>query len=189
MEGGTLVCPAFLFERLTRKLARNGARSGLIRFLQNAAGFRRGAKEITLQFKSAIDPDTLRAYDETHYRVLGDTPTTLRIGRANPGLAKLHRAFGVDCSAFVTAANPFSTLTSATANAVQQAALAEQLGRMDLRFIEGIGEHPSGTWPGEPSFLILGITLSDAKQLGMQHRQNAIVWCSSDTVPQLILLR
>jgi hypothetical protein len=142
-----------------------------------------------LQFNSAIDPDTLRAYEETHYRVLGDAPATLRIGHANPELAKLHRAFDVDCSAFVTAANPFSTLTRATDNAVRQAALAEQLGGMGLRFIEGIGEHPSGTWPGEPSFLVLGITLSDAKQLTMQYRQNAIVWCDSDTVPQLILLR
>jgi hypothetical protein len=175
-------------ERLTRKLARNTARSGLIRFLQNAAGFP-DAEEIALQFNSTIDPDTLRAYEETHYRVLGDAPTTLRIGHANPDLAKLHRAFGVDCSAFVTAANPFSALTSATANAVLQATLAEQLGRMGLRFIDGIGKHPSGAWPGEPSFLVLGITLSDAKQVGMQYRQNAIVWCSSDTVPQLILLR
>jgi len=146
-------------------------------------------KEIALQFNSAINPDTLRAYEETHYCVLGDAPTTLRIGHANPDLAKLHRAFGVDCSAFVTAANPFSTLTNATANATRQAALAEQLDRMGLRFIEGIGEHPTGTWPGEPSFLVLGITLSDAKQVGKQHGQNAIVWCGPDTVPQLILLR
>jgi Protein of unknown function (DUF3293) len=142
-----------------------------------------------LQFKSVIDPDTLRAYVETHYRVLGEAPTTLHIGHANPDLAKLHRAFGVDCSAFVTAANPFSTLTGATANAVRQAALAEELGLLNRRFIEGLGEHPSGTWPSEPSFLILGLTLSDAKQLGIKHRQNAIVWCGSDTVPQLIVLR
>jgi hypothetical protein len=142
-----------------------------------------------MQFNSVIDPETLRAYEETHYRVLGDTPTTLLMGHANFDLAKLHRAFGVDCSAFVTAVNPFSAVTSATSNAVRLAALAEQLGRMGLRFIEGIGVHPSGTWPGEPSFLVLGITLSDAKQLGEQHMQNAIVWCGSDAVPELIPLR
>ena len=142
-----------------------------------------------MQFKSAIDPTMLRAYEETHYRVLGDAPTTLHIGHANPHLAELHRAFGVDCSAFITAANPFSTLTAATTNAVRQAALAEQLDLMKLRFIEGLGEHPSGTWPAEPSFLVLGLTLSDAKQFGMRHGQNAIVWCGSDTVPQLIVLR
>ena len=142
-----------------------------------------------MQLKSAIDPDTLRAYTETHYRVLGDAPTTLHIGHANPDLAELHRVFGVDCSAFITAANPFSSLTAATANAVRQSALADQLGLMKLRFIEGIGEHPSGTWPAEPSFLVLGLILSDAKQLGTNHGQNAIIWCGSDTVPQLILLR
>ncbi len=142
-----------------------------------------------MQFNSTIDPDTLRAYEETHYRVLGNAPTTLRVGRANPDLAKLHRAFGVDCSAFVTAANPLSALTYATANTLRQAALAEQLRRMGLRFIEGTGEHPSGTWPGEPSFLVIGLILSDAKQLGVRHDQNAIVWCGADAVPQLILLR
>jgi hypothetical protein len=142
-----------------------------------------------LQPNSAIDPDTLRAYEETHYRVLGDTPATLRIGHANSDLTKLHRALGVDCSAFVTAANPLSTLTGAAANAARQAALADELARMGLRFLEGIGEHPLGTWAAEPSFLVLGLNLSDAKQLGTKHGQNAIVWCGRDAVPQLILLR
>jgi len=172
--------------------------SGLIRFPQNAAGFvSKGAssripcwrKEIDVQRNSAIDPDTLRAYEETHYRVLGDAPATLRIGIPNPALAELHRAFSVDCSAFVTAANPFSTLIDAEANALRQAALADELHREGLRFIEGIGEHPSGQWPGEPSFLILGLPLDTAKQLGARHEQNAIVWCGADSVPQLILLR
>jgi hypothetical protein len=142
-----------------------------------------------LKPNSAIDPDTLRAYEETHYRVLGETPATLRIGVPSPALAALHRACGVDCSAFVTAANPFSILTDADANAHRQAALADELRREGLRFIEGIGEHPSGQWPGEPSFLILGLPLDAAKQLGARHAQNAIVWCGANAVPQLILLR
>jgi len=142
-----------------------------------------------VQLNSAINPDTLRAYEETHYRVLGNAPATLRIGVPNRALAELHRACGVDCSAFVTAANPFSTLTDADANARRQAALADELLGEGLRFIEGMGEHPSGQWPGEPSFLILGLPLDAAKQLGARHAQNAIVWCGPNAVPQLILLR
>lgn len=142
-----------------------------------------------MQRNSAIDRDTLRAYEDTHYRVLGDTPATLRIGFPNPALAELHRAFSVDCSAFVTAANPFSTLIDAEANALRQAALADELRREGLRFIEGIGEHPLGQWLGEPSFLVLGLPLDAAKQLGARQGQNAIVWCGANTVPQLILLR
>jgi hypothetical protein len=142
-----------------------------------------------VHFNSAIDPDTIRAYEETHYRVLGDAPATLRIGIPAPALAELHRAFRVDCSAFVTAANPFSALIDAEANTLRQAAFEDELNREGLRFIEGIGEHPSGHWPGEPSFLVLGLPLDAAKQLGARHEQNAIVWCGADAVPQLILLR
>jgi hypothetical protein len=170
--------------------------SGLIRFLQNSVGQDDAPsqisccrKEIDMQFNSAIDPDTLRAYEETHYRVLGGAPATLRIGVPNAALAELHRAFSVDCSAFVTAANPFSTLIDAEANALRQTAFEDELHREGLRFIEGMGEHPSGQWPGEPSFLILGLPLDAAKQLGARHGQNAIVWCGADAVPQLILLR
>lgn len=138
---------------------------------------------------SAIDPDTLRAYEETHYRVFGDVPTTLRIGVANALLADLHQAFGVDCSAFITAANPFSVIGDEAVNALRQATLAEELSGRGLRFIEGMGVHPSGEWPGEPSFLIFGLPLVTAKQLGAQHGQNAIIWCGNNAVAQLILLR
>jgi hypothetical protein len=146
-------------------------------------------KETCLLINSAINPDTLRAYEETHYRVFGDVPTTLRIGVANPILADLHQAFHVDCSAFITAANPFSVIADETSNARRQATLAEELSGGGWRFIEGMGEHPSGKWPGEPSFLIFGLPLDTAKKIGMQHGQNAVVWCGDNAVPQLILLR
>jgi hypothetical protein len=131
----------------------------------------------------------LRAYEETHYHVFGDAPTTLRIGVANPVLADLHQAFRVDCSAFITAVNPFSALTDEATNVRRQAMLADELDRESLRFIEGMGKHPSREWPGEPSFLIFGSSLDAAKKLGTRYGQNAIVWCGHDTVPQLILLR
>lgn len=138
---------------------------------------------------SAIDSDTLRAYEETHYRVFGDAPTTLRIGVANAVLADLHQAFRVDCSAFITAVNPFSELTDEAINARRQATLTEELKGRGLKFIEGMGEHPSGKWPAEPSFLIFGLPLDAAKQIGVQYGQNAIVWCGDNATPQLILLR
>src|SRR5258708_14658597 len=94
------------------------------------------AKETCLRSRSAIDPDTLRAYEETHYRVFGDAPATLRIGVANPHLADLHQAFRVDCSAFITAANPFSVIADEATNARRQARLAEELSHKRLRFIE-----------------------------------------------------
>lgn len=113
----------------------------------------------------------------------------LHIARFNPALAALHEAHHVACSAFITACNPFSRSLDSQTNALRQAALAHELEALGLTRIEGIGKHPSNNWPGEASFLVLGVTLADAKALGEKHGQNAIVWCGADAVPQLILLR
>ncbi len=138
---------------------------------------------------SSISTSTIRAYEETEYRVFGNMPMTLRIGVRHALLACLHLEHNVECSAFVTAANPLGILNSDAENARYQTALSEELTLKGLRFISGVGQHPSGQWPGEPSFLILGLSLEAASQLGVQYKQNAIVWCGNDATPQLILLR
>jgi len=139
---------------------------------------------------SSIDPALIQAYLETRYHVRGDAPLTLAIGAASPALAALHAAAGVDCSAFVTAWNPYSRPEpEPAANAARQQALARELAQRGLHAIEGIGQHPSGSWPGEESLLVLGLALDAARALGARHGQNAIVWSGADAVPQLILLR
>lgn len=139
--------------------------------------------------RSEIPGETIQAYLETEYFALGNTPTTLRVGQANPELAALHNAHDVNCSAFVTASNPYSQNCSAEFNAASQEALARELKRLGLTVIEGIGEHPSNKWPGEASYLVPGLSLEAAKALGMQFGQNAIVWSAGDATPQLVLLR
>ncbi|WP_443025861.1 DUF3293 domain-containing protein [Sphingomonas sp. RB1R13] len=59
----------------------------------------------------------------------------------------------------------------------------------DLHYIDGIGCDPNGRWAGEPSFLVLGIVFDQAKALGDQYQQNAILWASEDAVPRLVTLR
>ncbi|WP_227458829.1 DUF3293 domain-containing protein [Cupriavidus pauculus] len=138
---------------------------------------------------SAIPQDVIQAYLETHYHVHGGTPTTLKVGEANPVLASLHETDCVACSAFITACNPFSEQQDPTSNLERQRALAHVLQQRGYRFVGGIGKHPGNGWPGEESFLTLGLALDDAKALGTQLGQNAIVWSGADVVPQLILLR
>ena len=138
---------------------------------------------------SSIPRDTIQAYLETHYQVLGETPATLRIGQFNPTLAALHDASRVASSAFITACNPLSERLDSQANAARQDALARKLDALGLTRIDGVGQHPSNNWPGEASFLVLGVALDAAKALGNEHGQNAIVWSGADAVPQLILLR
>lgn len=138
---------------------------------------------------SIIDPDTLQAYRETDYRVLGDTPFVLHIEEHAPALAALHAQLRVDCSAFITACNPLGVRQDAGRNDTLHRALGETLRSRRFAVVEGLGRHPTGAWPGEPSWLIPGLALPAAQALGRQCAQNAIVWAGADAVPRLVLLR
>jgi hypothetical protein len=129
------------------------------------------------------------AYQQTHYRVLGAVPTLLQVGVASGDLAILHATHQTDCSAFITACNPLGVITNDAANAQRQQALRAELSRKGRVVLPGIGQHPTGAWPGEPSYLVLGLTRAAAQALGRQFQQNAIIWAGANTVPELILLR
>ncbi|MDC8445864.1 MAG: DUF3293 domain-containing protein [Nitrosomonas sp.] len=138
---------------------------------------------------SAVDSTLIQAYRETEYRIHGATPCILTVGVICPVLAELHKTHAVTESAFITACNPFSTLLNETDNAERHAKFRQLLKQRGFAVLEGIGKHPAGDWPGEPGFLILGISLEAARTLASQLEQNAIIWNSIDAVPQLILLR
>lgn len=138
---------------------------------------------------SAIDPRTTQAYLETEYCVHGEPGFTLRVGQASAELLAVHKRQKAECSAFLTACNPFSLVADEAANAVQQVALAKELSSRSLAYLPGIGQHPSNKWPGEESFLVFGLTLEAAKVLGARFEQNGFVWSGVDAVPRLILLR
>jgi hypothetical protein len=145
--------------------------------------------EVFLFTDSAISQDLIKAYLETEYRVLGELPFIIRVGLESSELLEAHKQHQVTCSAFVTAWNPYSQQVDDAKNRKMQAALANELTNRELHFIEGIGQHPSGNWGGEESYLILGLTLEAARVLGATLEQNAILWSGMDGTPQLILLR
>jgi hypothetical protein len=138
---------------------------------------------------SAIDAETLQAYRETNYRVLEGPPMTLHVDAACPELLLLHARYQVSCSAFITACNPLGIRTAAPLNAQRQEVLLAELSRRKVVALRGIGQHPTNQWPGEPSFLVLGVTRRTAQALGRQFEQNALVWAGLAAVPELILLR
>jgi hypothetical protein len=137
---------------------------------------------------SPIDPETIRAYLETEYHVLGEAPFILRVGEASAALRAAHARQGVTCSTFITAGNPHSRILSASANAARQQTLAAELRRLQLAYVPGIGRHPANQWPGEESFLVFGLALEKAKSLATRFAQNGIIWSGADGVPQLVLL-
>lgn len=134
---------------------------------------------------SVIDSATIQAYLETDYGIHSDAPFTLKVGVANPALAAPHKAHRVESSAFITACNPFSRDFADAANADLQAALNRELHQRSVTFIEGIGQHTSNQWLGEPSLLVLGLSREAAKALGVRHQQNAIIWSGLGLTPCL----
>jgi hypothetical protein len=138
---------------------------------------------------SGLDLVLVAAYRETEYRVTVGEPFVLRVDEPCLGLLGLYRAKNISCAAFITACNPFSRELTDAENAVRQTELAADLRRRSLSYFEGVGQHPLGGWPGEPSFLALGLALEAAKSLGKVYEQNAIIWCGADAVPNLVLLR
>jgi len=138
---------------------------------------------------SEIPPVTIKAYLETDYCVFGESPFVLRVGIANEPLAKLYKRLKTNCGVFVTAFNPFSNEAGESANTARQVELVKELNRRSLTFFDGIGKHPSGEWTAEASYFVLGLSLEAAKALGKKYDQNAVVWCGSDAIPELVLLR
>ena len=144
---------------------------------------------VALFSASIIDPRIVQAYLETEYRVHGESAFTLQVGQASKDLLCAHKRQKANCSAFLTACNPFSESYESVTNASRQKSLAEELSRRSLTFLPATGQHPSNGWPGEESFLVFGLTLEAAKVLASQFEQNGFVWSGADAVPQLILLR
>ena len=138
---------------------------------------------------STLSPLLIRAYTHTHYRVLAARPFTLHIARHSAALQSLHSAYGVDCSSFVTACNPYSQSWSPACNSARHQGLLASLAKHGYPYIAGYGRHPAGNWPAERSVLVLGLSLNQAELLGSALHQNAVVWAGGDAVPQLVLLR
>lgn len=143
--------------------------------------------------QSEIPADLIDAYCSAHYQAgFGPDAVTLRVDQYSEPLSQLFTISGHQCAAFITASNPFGVRQSSKANRAACARLQERLAQyapQPKRIIEGVGLESAGDWPGEESFLVLGLDLETSRALGREFHQNAIVWVGKDAIPQLILLR
>ncbi|MFP4207340.1 MAG: DUF3293 domain-containing protein [Wenzhouxiangella sp.] len=113
----------------------------------------------------------------------------MTIDQASPDLAAWQLAHGVHCSALLTACNPAGRCVDERFNQRATEALAAHIRRAHWPHSRALGLDPAGRWPAEPGFLVAGLALAPARELGRLFDQNAIVWAGSDALPRLILLR
>ena len=139
--------------------------------------------------ETAINIELIQAYRDTDFGVAAPEPFILKIGHPNEPLAHLFKKHQCDSAAYVTAWNPYSVTTTHEQNTSNQTRLEDELKRRTLTYFPGVGTDSKGQFPGEPSFLVLSLSLAASEALGQAYAQNAVVWCGPDAMPQLILLR
>ena len=130
--------------------------------------------------------ELFEAYRLTDFIVQSQPSITFKIGQESRELKKVFEDANVSCAAFITAWNPYSRPTAQEDNIKNQNLLIERINKAGLRFIDGVGQDPSGQWPGEPSLLVLGMPRHEAIRLGAEFGQNAIVWIGGSGVPELV---
>ena len=134
-----------------------------------------------------MEPELLQAYERAHYAVFGEPELVIRIGELNPDLDDLIEADGGASAAFITAANPFGESQDEWENKLAMIALSQVLDGKYPSY-SGEGRDPKGEWNAEPSLLVIGITRSEAEDLGRRYDQNAIVFIEKGHPPELVVL-
>lgn len=138
---------------------------------------------------SVIHPDLIQAYLESNFHVRTTKPFVIRIGAFGAELEAVHQMRQVSTSCFITPCNPESVQLSQIENIQRLSKFRTEKLLQGLELINGFGQHPTNSWEAEESYLVLGITLEAAKEVGKKYEQNAIVWIGPDAIPELILLR
>ncbi|MGH7739488.1 MAG: DUF3293 domain-containing protein [bacterium] len=140
--------------------------------------------------KTRVSLETQKAYQRTLCQVNARPKGwILQVGKPSKPLLEIYEEEGFSAAAFITAYNPRGQKISAVQNRKAQKALLEDIREKKYAFIPALGKDPKGEWDGEPSFLVFGISLKAAKDLGRKYRQNAILFAGRNGRPRLILLR
>ena len=126
----------------------------------------------------------IQAYMGTKYIVF-DSDIAIAIGGKNDALNALLAEQGVSEWSFITAYNPYSKILDKEQNLQRHQELVHLTADFKTLLGHGVGEDPA--WEPELSLLILGISKEAAITLGKHFEQNAIVYGSIDSVPQLLV--
>ena len=130
-----------------------------------------------------------KTYQNAHYLV--STPgyeIEFKINELNEVLATLMATNGVDNACLITAFNPLGQLVSNDENAKANRLLKDAIVATGLPYFLGQGSDPKCEWK-EDSYLVMGISLEQAREMGNLYQQNAIVWINKDGLPALEWLR
>lgn len=139
--------------------------------------------------KSSICKTLISAYQGSEFVVLSQPEFILRIGKTCQQADALLEQHNVQIGFIVTACNPYSNVLSDEDNQTRNTLLKQQMAASNCLLIDALGRDPTGEWPGEPSYFVMGINREDAIKWGVLFEQNAIVGYELGQPAELILLR
>ena len=129
-----------------------------------------------------MDKNLLQAYLKTNY-IFEDFH--LRINENHEEFREYCKERGILCWAFLTAWNPRSQELRKEDNLKRNLQLTEDLA--DYDYILGFGK--GDEWPAEESFFIPNIDIEKVMILARKYKQNAFVYGTHESLPQLILCK
>ena len=132
-----------------------------------------------------LDKSLLEAYKATDY-IVEELDLCVNIGIQNEALEEFLIDNQSYSYAFITAYNPHSKQKSQVENLKNQKELAASLDNAGFLYLKALGKPRSSDWPAEPSFFVVNIKKSKILALATSFRQNAIVYGTINSVPQLI---
>ena len=130
-----------------------------------------------------LDPSLLEAYHQTDYH-FGDT--FLNIGEPCSKAASLLQQFAPAGGLFITAWNPLGKEITVEDNQKANQTLKEKLLKLGLNVTYGYGVSKDGKWR-EDSFFAYPIDKEASLKLCCAFSQNAVVYVSSNGLPELLI--
>ena len=132
-----------------------------------------------------IDEDLQNAYKKAVYRIF-KPEISWKVGEHSSELDQLLLQYDVEVATFVTACNPHSRLLPAQENAARNTELRQVLEKREYSYLDGQGEDPQGHWPAEVSYLVLDMDEVNARLLGRQFSQNAVLVITAGQAVRLL---
>jgi hypothetical protein len=129
--------------------------------------------------------ELIEAYNATEYKVYSPA-ITITVGQLNKELDKLLLENNETDWTYITSCNPYSRDCSDEENGNYYESLLQHVS--GYKYFEGEGQGIDTTWPAEKSILIIGISESQAIQIGNKYNQNAIVFGKYEQVAELKFL-
>lgn len=129
--------------------------------------------------------ELIAAYNATEYRVYSPA-IIITVGKVNKELDKLLLENNETEWTYITSCNPYSRDCSVDVNKNYYESLLQHVSY--YKYFEGEGQGIDTTWPAEKSILIIGISVSQAIEIGNKYNQNAIVLGKYEQVAELKFL-